>query len=469
MKKTILILLPLIYLNCSLFIKPQHNTEHPNWDDAEVILKNISAPRFPDVDYLITDYGAVGDGETDNFAFFKKAIKECNEQGGGRIIVPKGVFLVKGPIHLKSNVHLYLSEGAVLRFSAEPQYYLPMVLTKWEGCELYNYSPFIYAYQATNVAVTGSGTIDGQAAGGFATWKTKQKADQLLLRQMGNDGVPVYERLFGEGHWLRPSMIQPFGCKNVLIEGVTILDSPFWVVHPVFCNNVIVRNINVNSWNTNNDGCDPDASTNVLIENCVFFTGDDGVAIKSGRDQDGWRVGQPTENVIVRDCDIKSIANGLCIGSEMSGGVRNIFMENCRVDSAMSTIYFKSNLDRGGMIENVMVRNIHVKRAKGAVIRFESNYKGHRGNSYTPVFRHFYLENITCEKADNIGIYAEGIEGTPMEYLNFKNVEIKQAEVASHFRFVENVTFDKVLINGQHVNNTTIINKETGSKEKMGW
>ena len=320
----------------------------------------------------------------------------------------------------------------------------------------------------TNIAITGEGTIDGNAKTGFATWKPKQKKDQKFLRQMGNDGVPVNERIFGKGHWLRPSMIQFYGCKNVLVDGVTILDSPFWVIHPVFCTNVTVRNVHINSLNKNNDGCDPDASVNVLIENCNFRTGDDGIAIKSGRDQDGWRIGQATENVVIRNCHIGSIANGLCIGSEMSGSVRNVYMENCRVDSALSIVYFKSNLDRGGVIENIFVRTMRVDRAKSAFIRFESNYKSQRGNHFPPLFRNFVLENMVCKRADNYGIFAEGVPDSRLQNILLKNIRIDQAKVAWRIRYADNFVMDNVLINGKKQPRHPQMSSEK-PKLDMGW
>jgi len=459
----------LLLTSCSKIYRKTATPLQGGWERVPEILKQIVVPQFPDRDYIITDFGAVGDGKTDCRPAFVKAIKQCNQDGGGRVVVPKGVFFVKGPIHLKSHVNLYLSQGATIKFSDNPDDYLPVVLTKWEGTELFNYSPLIYAYQVTDIAITGKGTIDGNAKNGFATWKPNQKADQRLLRQMGNDGVPVNERVFGKGHWLRPSMIQPYGCKNVLIEGITILDSPFWVIHPTFCMNVTVRNVHVESWNKNNDGCDPDASVNVLIENCTFHTGDDGVAIKSGRDQDGWRIGQATENVVIRNCDIGAIANGLCIGSEMSGGVRNVYMENCRVDSALSTVYFKSNLDRGGTIENIRVRNVTVDRAKGAFIRFETNYKGHRGNHYPPVFRNFVLENIICNKAENYAIFAEGVEDSRLQDVLLKNITVKQAREPLYLRFADRFKMVNVHINGKLMPEYPPMTPAGKGKLDMGW
>jgi polygalacturonase len=447
----------------------QQKSDKTGWDAVPEIISQIKVPVFPDRDYDVTDFGAVGDSVTTCFKAFKEAIDKCNQQGGGRVIVPKGKYFLNGPIHLKSNVNLYLVEGARLEFSTNAADYLPMVLTKWEGIELFNYSPFIYAYQATNVAITGLGIIDGNAKNSFATWKLEQKEDKKLIRKMGNDGVPVYERLFGEGHKVRPSTIQFYSCKNILVEGITVLDAPFWVIHPTLSINITIRNVTVNSWNPNNDGVDPDGCVNVLIENCEFNCSDDAVAIKSGRDQDGWRIGQPTENVIVRNCTMNSEANGLCIGSEMSGSVRNIFMENCQIGNASSTIYFKGNLDRGGIVENVYVRNIKVERARTAFIRFDSNYKGHRGNHFPPLFRNFHIENVHCQMADHYGLYFKGVEDTPIRNIVLKDVTVLKAEIPTFTQYVTGVSLKNVKINNSEITELPFYQEPAESDKEITW
>jgi len=316
------------------------------WDKADAIVQSLDPVTFPDKTYVITDFGAVGDGKTLCKEAFEKAITICSDNGGGKITVPAGTYYMNGPLVFKSNVNVHLEKGAILDFSTNESDYLPAVITRWEGTELFNYSPLIYAYHVQNIALTGEGTVNGNGSKKFSPWNNIQTVEQEMLRKMGRTNVPVYRRIFGEGYKLRPGFIEPFGCANVRIEGVTIMDSPFWVIHPIFCNNVIVRNVTVDSHNYNNDGCDPESSTNVLIENMDFNVGDDGIAIKSGRDQDGWRIGQATENVIIRNCHFARWA--ITIGSEMSGGVRNIFIEDCKIDSCRNGIYFKSNLDRGG-------------------------------------------------------------------------------------------------------------------------
>ena len=221
----------------------------PRAVDPEVaaILRRIVPPTFAARTVRVTDHGAVGDGRTDSRAAFARAIDACSAAGGGRVLVPAGAGELDGPIHLKSHVELHLAEGATVRFSADPSHYLPLVLTRWEGTECYNYSPLVYAYQATDVAITGKGTLDGNGAAGFATWRAKQDADVNRLRQMGIDGVPVHERAFGPDHFLRPGMVQLFGCRNVLLDGFTLVDATFWSVHPVFCQNVTMRNVTVRS------------------------------------------------------------------------------------------------------------------------------------------------------------------------------------------------------------------------------
>jgi hypothetical protein len=314
---------------------------HRGWGEVDAILARIAPPVFPDRVFQVTKYGAVGDGVRDCTAAFTAAIGACAAAGGGRVLVPEGRFLA-GAIHLKSRVELHLSERATIVFSRDPRHYLPVVFSRWEGVELMNYSPLIYAFEQRDVAVTGKGTLDGQASDEYWwPWKSSKpesgKPSQLPARtrliEMGARGVPVGERVFGVDSFLRPNFIQPYRCQNVLIEGVTIVNSPMWEIHPVLCTNVTVRNVAINSHGPNNDGCDPESCRDVLIEGCTFDTGDDCIALKSGRNEDGRRLSVPTENVIVRNCVMKDGHGGVVIGSEVSGGARNIFAEKCRMDS----------------------------------------------------------------------------------------------------------------------------------------
>ena len=234
------------------------------------ILARIKPPVFPKRDFVITKFGAKPNGTTDCTTAIKKAIDACSKAGGGRVVVPRGVFLT-GAIHLKSNVNLYVAKDATLKFSKNPGDYLPVVFTRWEGTELMNYSPFIYAFEQKNIAITGEGTLDGQS-GNDAWWPwngranygwkegdPNQRGDRAALQQMAEKNVPVSERVFGAGHYLRPQFVQPYRCQNVLIEGVQIINSPMWEIHPVLCTNVTVRSVKINSHGPNNDGCDPES------------------------------------------------------------------------------------------------------------------------------------------------------------------------------------------------------------------
>lgn len=419
------------------------------WEKADKIVKNIKTVNFEETTYLITDFGASANGKSPCKTAFENAIKQCSEAGGGKIIVPAGNYYMNGPLVFKSNVCIDLQKGAVLNFSSNEKDYLPLVLTKFEGTEVYNYSPLIYAYQAINIALIGKGTINGNGAQNFSKWKNLQNKDKTVLRKMGTDGVPVYKRIFGEGYFLRPSFFQPFGCSNVLLEGITVLDSPFWVIHPVYCDNVIIRGVTVKSYNTNNDGCDPESSSNVLIEDCVFATGDDAIAIKSGRDNDAWRVGRATENVVIRNCVFESKINGVCIGSEISGGVRNVFIENIKIPKSANAIYFKSNTNRGGFIENIFVRNVHAESVKEVLIRFEPNYKGKGAMMHPTNFKDFHLENITSNLVEGCGLYLAGLSKSALKNLTLSNIEIKKTPIAYGLKFGQNIVFKDVVVNGE--------------------
>lgn len=422
-----------------------------NWKKAKSIEKRIHAPIFRQVDYQITDFGIIKNEGTNVQPIIQQAIDLCSKEGGGKVILPNGRFFCKGPIVLKSNVNLYLSEGCELFFSSDENDYLPVVLTRWEGTDVFNYSPLIYANHASNIAITGKGILNGQGSKNFCNWKKKQKPDQQRLRTMGTNGVPVWERVFGKGCFLRPAFIEPIGCSNILIEGITLIDSPFWVIHPVYSSNVIVRDVTVNSYNYNNDGCDPESCTDVLIENCRFHTGDDAIAIKSGRDQDGWKVGRPAENIIIRNCTMDSKANGICVGSEISGGIRNIFVENVIVTSCNDAIYFKSNLDRGSYICDIWVRNIRVEKALKAVIKFESDYKK-SSQTYPTHFYNFNIQNISAGEALESGIDISGSALLPIHNVMINRLTLDNTPKEVIRNNTRNVRILRTRINGKLIN-----------------
>ncbi|MBS1794419.1 MAG: glycoside hydrolase family 28 protein [Acidobacteria bacterium] len=427
------------------------------------ILARIKPPKFKKKDYLITKYGAVSDGRTLATDAIKKAIEECSKAGGGRVVVPKGEFLT-GAVHLKSNVNLYLAKDAVLKFSMNPQDYLPVVHTRWEGMELMHLSPLIYAYEQTNIAVTGEGTLDGQGKSFFWKWHgnpryggnpdvISQKDARARLYAMMDKGVPVEQRVFGgEKDYLRPQFIQPYKCKNVLIEGVKIVDSPMWEIHPVLCENVIVRKVHISSHGPNNDGCDPESCKDVLIEDCFFDTGDDCIAIKSGRNDDGRRLGAPTENVIVRGCEMKDGHGGITVGSEISGGVRNVFGENCKMDSPNldHALRVKNNASRGGLLENFFFRNITIGQVAHAVVTIDFNYEEGAKGKYTPVMRNYQVDNVRSGKSE-YSVDIQGLDNAPVYDVTIKNTTFENVQKGGIFKNVKGFKLDNVKINGKVV------------------
>ncbi|HLA79105.1 MAG TPA: glycoside hydrolase family 28 protein [Vicinamibacteria bacterium] len=375
------------------------------WARLPEILARIQPPAFPARDFLLTAFGGRGDGKHDNTRAFAAAIAACHRAGGGRVVVPAGDFPT-GPIHLRSRVNLHLTDGATIRFSRDPAKYLPLVLTRFEGVELMNYSPLIYAFEQQDIAITGAGTLDGQA-GPEHWWHWKkaegaesQKPDRTRLFRQAEDGVPVAARVYGAGHYLRPSFIEPYRSRSVLIEGVTIRNSPMWVIHPVLSQNVTVRGVKVVSPGPNNDGCNPESSADVLIEDSLFDTGDDCIALKSGRNADGRRLGVPVERVVVRRCRMRAGHGGVTIGSEISGGARDVFAENLEMSSPELErgLRIKTNAMRGGVIENVFARDVKVGEV-GSAIEVDMLYEEGEAGSFLPVVRNLRVERMTVEKA----------------------------------------------------------------------
>jgi polygalacturonase len=423
------------------------------WDEAARILRRVKPPSFPARDFDVTRHGARGDGARDSRPAINEAINACRRAGGGRVVVPAGVYVSNGPLRLRSNVNLHLSEGATIRFGTNPADYLPHVLVRWEGTRCFNYSPLVYAYRERNLALTGAGALDGRAADFWHEWKRKQEPDKATLRGMGARVSPINERVFGANHFLRPDLFQPYECENLLVEGLTVRGSPFWTIHPVFCTNVTVRRLNVLPGTTNDDGVDPESCRDVLVEDCTFETEDDHVAVKAGRDQDAWG-GRPCENVVVRNCvGVRTAANGFCVGSEMSGDVRNVFFENCKVGDAQAAVYVKSNTDRGGRVENVRVRNVEVESCDDCV-KLETDYKGVDGAPYPATYRDFYFEGVRCRTARKRGIYSVGIKSNPIVGVTLKDVTVERAAVARQVRFTEGLRLENVRVNGERLDPT---------------
>ena len=419
--------------------------EKTGWDLLPEILDRIVPPEFPDRDFVVTDYGAVGDGTTDCHGAFKQAIAACSKAGGGRVVVPKGTWLTNGPIHLDNNVNFHVTKGATVLFGTTYDDYLPRVRVRWEGTECYSSSPLIYAYQKTNIALTGEGVLDGQAKDKWARWPNKflpGTGTNGELRQKNHDDVPPEEIKI----LAKPTMIEPFECTNVLIEGVTLRDYPFWCVHPTFCTNVTVRKLYVDSHNSNNDGINPDSCTDVLIEDCWLDQSDDCLAVKAGRDNSAWNRGLPCQNIVIRN--MPSNFGGVAIGSEMSGGVRNVFIYDCDFESG-NVLYCKSNLDRGGFIKDIYIKNLNIDRSR--LIRLRNNYHGYRGGNYPTDFRNINIEDVHISEGSDETISVQGVEGAPVYDVFIKNVTVDTVREGPifHCRNAENIVLTNVMIGGK--------------------
>lgn len=428
------------------------------------ILSRIKPPVFPARDFVITKFGAKAGAQNDSSDAIAKAIDACSKSGGGRVIVPKGEFLT-GAVRLKSNVNLYLAKDAVLKFSGDAAKY-PIVATRFEGMECMNVSPFIYAYGETNIAITGEGTLDGQSNNehwwnwhgnpgyGWKTGETNQKAARARLYKMMEAGTPVAERVFGPDDRLRPNFIQPHRCKNILIEGVAIINSPMWEIHPLLSENITVRKVRIKSHGPNNDGCDPESCKDVLIEDCYFDTGDDCIAIKSGRNEDGRRVGVPTENIIVRGCEMKDGHGGITIGSEISGGVRNVFGENCKMDSPSLDhgLRVKNNASRGGLLENFYFRHITIGQVAHAAITIDFNYEEGAKGKFTPVMRNFVVDGLSVGKCQ-YGVDIQGLDGAPVEDIKITNSTFDNVAKGNVVKNVNGIQLKNVKYDGKLIVN----------------
>ena len=442
-------------------------------DDAwnttyQQIEQSIKAPEFANRDFVITKYGASTKATAaKNQKAINKAIAACSKKGGGRVIVPAGTFNT-GAITLLSNVNLVVEKDAVLQFVFEPNLY-PIVPTRWEGIDCWNLSPCIYAYKQQNVAITGEGTIDG--GGSNDTWWpmcgkdkfgykpgmiTQRGGSRARLLKQAEDGVPMDERRFDKNDGLRPQLINLNQCDNILIEKVTLLRSPFWVIHPLFCKNVTVRGVTITNDGPNGDGCDPESCDGVLIEDCFFNTGDDCIAIKSGRNNDGRLWGKPSENIIIRNCIMHNGHGGVVIGSEISGGCRNVFAHDNVMDSPdlERVIRIKTNTCRGGIIENIYARNIKVGQCQESVLKINLDYEPNEVccRDYPPTVRNVYMENVTCEKS-KYGVQIIALDTAVYVHdIYVKDCKFNGVESGNTIKGeTRNVKFDNLFINGNIV------------------
>lgn len=453
----------------------------------------IAKPVFKKDTFNILKFGAVADGITLNSAAINKAIDACSAKGGGVVLIPTGLWYT-GPIVLKSNVNLHLAKNAVLQFSDNFNDY-KLVKTNWEGRDTYRNESPISATNATNIAITGFGIIDGNgdawrmvkkdkltesqwkklvASGGILssdkkTWYPSEKSIRGSKLEDAAANVP-YEMLDSIKDFLRPNLLVFTKCKKILLEGVTFQNSPAWCLHPLMCEDLTVRNIYAkNPWYAQNgDGIDVESCKNVLIENSTFDVGDDGICIKSGRDAEGRKRNMPTENVIVRNCTVYHAHGGFVIGSEMSGGARNLFVSNCTFIGTDIGLRFKTTRGRGGLVENIFIENITMKDIVGEAILFDMYYAAKdpiplagekreppvvefkKVDETTPQFQNFFVKNVVCNGAEK-GIFIRGIPEMHIKNIRLENL-VLQSKIGIECEEASNVTIKNIQLKTKESN-----------------
>jgi polygalacturonase len=346
-------------------------------------------------------------------------------------------------------------------FSRDTVDYLPLVFTRWEGMECMNFSPFIYSYKQENIAITGNGTLDGNAnnenwwywcgAKKFG-WKEglgRQNPARDSLHELNHQETDPRTRIFGPGHFLRPNFIQPYECKNVLISDVKMVNSPMWNINPVLCENVTIDKVKIITHGPNNDGADPESCKNVLISNCYFDTGDDCIAIKSGRDEDGRRIGKPAENHIIENCEMRDGHGGVVIGSEISGGARNIYAVNCIMDSPDldRVLRIKTSSSRGGITENIFMKDVKVGTYRDAAVKLNMFYE--KPGKHIPIIRNVWVENVNVKDGGKYGVSINAYESSPIENLRIVNSNFDGVETPLKANYVKDLKFENLKVNGQ--------------------
>lgn len=428
-----------------LTTKSQKEVEARRVELRDSILQHIHGAVMPTTRVNINDFGAKGDGKTDCCKAFAKAIKQAKKTGGAYIVVPEGTYFMNGPLTLDNNICIELQQNATLKFTDDYTKY-PVVSTSWEGTFVYNHSPFIYGKRLKNVAIIGEGTIDGNAQNTFGTWRDKQKEAQTLSRKMNHDEVPVEQRVFGNGSWLRPQLMQLYECEGITLNSVMVKNSPFWCIHLLKSKDIICRGIRYDAKLKNNDGIDPEYSKDILIEGVHFDNADDNIAIKCGRDNDGWNTNMPCENIVIRQCHFKGL-HAVVVGSEMSAGVRNIIVENCDFAGYVKRgVYLKTNPNRGGFIRNVFVKDCTFGNVED-LFYVTNRYAGEGlTNVHHSVVENLFVDGLKCDTVMQSALVLQGTELIPVRNVMLTNVNVKQAETGMSFEYVKNITLGECVI-----------------------
>lgn len=432
------------------FERPMRSPGPPvGWAQLPTILASIVPPQFPDRDFVITDYGATTAIGSDSNPALNAAIRACHRAGGGRVVVPAGHWTCHGPILLLGNVNLYLESNAIIEFGYNPSDYLPVRLVRWQGIRCYSHSPLIYAYRQNNIAITGSGTFNGN---GFrwAQWAATENHDWALLQKMARTGVPVGQRIFGAGSRLRPTLFEAYDCQNILLQGVTFEGSPFWTMHPVFCTNVTIQEITVIRGELNDDGCDPDSCLDVLIEGCSFSTVDDNISIKAGYNPDA--EGLPgCENIVIQNCNcLRSTWSGLTIGTDVAGGVRNVFIQNCTVNRCINAHYIKARANWGGLVENVYIRSNRVGSCHSLLALLPDSYD-QAGPLGPPIYSNINMQGVTCLASKGPVFSFKGDPRLPIDEVNLNSIEVTRADTVASINHTAHLSASDITVDGSPV------------------
>jgi polygalacturonase len=466
------------------------------YKDLKFSMPHVMEPNFPENQVSIKDFGAVADGITLNTKAFADAIEALSRKGGGKVIIPRGVWLT-GPIQLKSNINLHAQAGALIVFSKNFDDY-PLVETSFEGLNTMRCTSPIYGRNIENVAITGQGVFDGSGEAWRQVKKSKMTGNQWkdliktggVLNYAGNTWYPSEKSLRGAEQtenfnvpkmktkeeletikdFLRPVMVSLVRCKKVLLDGPTFQNSPAWCLHPLMSEDITIRNVTVrNPWYAQNgDGLDLESCKNTIISNCSFDVGDDAICIKSGKDKDGRDRGMPTENLIVSNCVVYHGHGGFVVGSEMSGGVKNVDVSNCTFIGTDVGLRFKSTRGRGGLVQNIYIKNIDMINIASEALLFDLYYTGNSPvpteeekiidksklasiipsiTEETPSFKDIYITNITCKGAGR----AAFLQGLPE--MNLKNIQLSNFSISStkgiEMIDVDSISMDNITITSE--------------------
>ena len=408
----------------------------------------IAQPIFPDRICAITDYGAVPGPTNNNMVAIADAIADCSRQGGGHVIVPKGSWLT-GAIHLENAIDLHLDPGAILSFSADSNDYLPVVLSRYEGTDVYNYSPLIYAYGKHNIAITGTGTLIGNGK------RWLDLGDVTVTHElyaMGDRGVPIPDRVFGsQEKMLRPAFVEFVHCDAILLQDFSIESGPMWTLHPTYSHDIIVRNVSVRTNGQNNDGLDIDSSQNVLVENSYFDTNDDAIALKSGKARDGLTENIPTENVIIRNNTVENGHAGIAIGSEIAGGVRNVFAYGLKMHGGQYGIRLKALETERVWASDLWFQNIAVDKMLFDAVQMTMHYGSDQAEGEptgVPTFDGIHFSDISSPRTRR-AIEFDAIESSPI-----KNVTMEHTVIGSGtgvvMKNVDGITLQSIAVQSKY-------------------